>query len=175
MARKPPLEFKKPADRWLLEHRPDRYVDQEWIEEGVEALYLLFPEDDEDPRKTQTREYLSKRETSATHRANKILRSFAETGQLELHWKTTANEPLAIVYTIADDDGEEQKIQERVALRALTPLDLRNFASAEHESTENDHKARLRTCDGARLMADDMEATHAQIWTDWASRQLIDA
>jgi hypothetical protein len=167
-------DFNEVADRWLREHRPDRYSPDDaastaWLDEGAEALSDLVPA--ADVRTYLARELLQKRETLATRRANKLIRDYAEGAQLELlHWWATANEPLAIVRREVADEGDEVTIRERVALRALTPTDLLAFADEEERRADSDHKTRLLTCDGARLHANRMTTLGL-----WHFGQLVEA
>lgn len=169
MAINPPLNaFNEHADRWLREHRPDRYdpSNAEWLDTGAEALGTLLPE--AEVRAVAARELIGRRETQATRRANKIIREYADDSQMQMqHWWDTENEPLAIKRTISDDEGTQHTINERVTLRAVTSNDLRAFAHNERERAEKDHKVRLRTCDGAELLASDLERSGQTRLDEW--------
>lgn len=155
------------VDMRLREERPDRYRnDDPFLDDvassipdemfGADALFQA--------KKKIVRE----REKSARQCAKKLMREFAVTGQLSLHWWSTANEPLSISIVDINDAGTEVKTWESVTLRAATPADFRAWARAERAAADLDHHQRELGCAGGEAMADAIEAHHSFQFIDWA-------
>lgn len=158
-------------DAQLRNKRPDRYqLGDSWIEEVVDSIPLdMVPVDE--MRRIYLREQVNRREGEATKSANRILRKWNQTGQLELHWWNSANEPLAIEYVDVDDEGEPYTKNERVALRAATPQDLRLWANSEYKAAKADFEARKSAVDGARDIAALIENGGFHNFKEWAEFQ----
>jgi hypothetical protein len=159
------------VDRLLREQRPDRYTDTEWTNAVVDAIPRSAIPDDE-IRRFALEQFVRRREAQATRRANTLLRTIGETGQLVLDWWEQANEPIAIETEIVDEHGNKRRIKERVALRAATPEDFRAFSRTERERADKDHKTRYITCDGADFLAAAMTEARQRTFTQWAETQI---
>ena len=174
------LTFIRKRIDWLLyENRPDRYdvrhtteadddsdVSAEWLDDiaeqitddlpTVEALTLL------------ARNLVRQREGQATRSANKLLRRFAQDGQLMLGWWEQERQPVAVI-TRTQREGRDPEIrEERVALGAMTPQDFRAFANEERIRAGRDFAARNSTCDAAEDIAEQMLRGRFAHFTAWA-------
>lgn len=155
-------------DGRLREYRPDRYQPgDEFFDRVIESipdeLYDL-----EQMLRSAKRTDVMRRETKARRNANKLLRDFHSTGQLELHWQTTANEPLSITTYDVDDDGNEVKVREYVTLRAATVEDFTAWAANEESAAQEDFEARMAAVEGARQIAADMTTRKCHQFISWA-------
>ena len=169
MADQPNLnELHALIDTLLREQRPDRYtVGDDWILGVVDAIPAhLVPA--EDARRIAISQEVKRREGQATRKANKLLREIGRTGQLTLCWAEQADDPISIITTHVDDDGNVRRIEERVALRAATADDFRAWSRVERERSEDDYKSRLIACDGADFIADGMDGAGLRSFKQWA-------
>lgn len=170
MAIEPDLrDLNQLIDRLLRENRPDRYntTAADWLDDVADMVPAeLLPEDE--LRRFVARQIVGQREGQATRNANRLLRSIGETGQLVLHWWDEANDPIAIITELVDDEGNARISKERVALRAATPADLRAFAHEERDRADKDHKSRLLACDGAEYVADSITSSGLLRFGEWA-------
>lgn len=161
-------------DELLKNGRPDRYTaDTGRTEDG--KLRIAFLEEiaveieplivEKDAVRALARTLVVQREVRATRSANKFLRDFAETGQLPMLWTEDGAWPLSVVtYTTT---SPIKKLEERVALRAVTVDDARLFANEERRVAAKDFAARNQTCVGAEKAANGaIEAGVLLIW-DW--------
>lgn len=157
-------------DRRLRETRPDRYAsgDMQWMARLAKEPQLQAMLDDAEARHMLLIDKIKQRETQATRRGNRTIRDYGRDGQLALlDWFTYCHEPVAIVEDYTIDDGKTRQRHYRVAMRAITPKDLRLFASNEKERAEHDMSARMATVRSALDMADAMEADGADNMTEW--------
>lgn len=165
---------RKQIDELLYENRPDRYdvrssgdteVDAEWLDTVADKVAADL--DIEDVLKQFSRNLVRQREGRATRSANKVLRQFAQDGQLMLGWWEQERQPVAIV-TRTQKPGRDPEIrEERVALGALTAKDLLAFANEERVRAGRDFAARNATCDGAELMAQQILKGRFPHLSDW--------
>ena len=156
-------------DKQLRLQRKDRYDprDDTWLDEVADSIPDdLLPE--EEVRRRFKRDMVKRREGVATRRANQLLRKFNANDQLEWHWWNEANEPIALEWTDFDEDGKAVKHQERVALRATTPRDLRLWAQNELVRAQHDYDARVEAVEGARKIASEIEAGGYGTFLVWA-------
>lgn len=133
-------------DLLLAERRPDRYEPDggdEWLDSIISEVAAEITVDE--ARWLLARHEVKQREGEKTKGANRLLREIGETKQLPLDWFENLHLPIAV--------GKE-----RVALRAATPLDLRNFANEERRRAASDFTARNATCEGAEWLADHLES-----------------
>lgn len=154
-------------DKALREHRPDRYAPGDaWLRGVADNI----PDELLNARRAKqlyALDLVNRREGQATKSGNRLFREFRDTGQLELHWWETANEPIAYSHT-AVVDGKSRKVQVRVALRAVTPEDLSLFAQCERKRADQAHDASLRAVSGAEAIAAEMEASGFETFAAWA-------
>lgn len=77
-------------DQWLAQLRPERYdpSDKDWMDDAVERAHeaLLERNDNASVVADAARRRVYQREGHATKRANKLLRTIFEAGQLPLGW-----------------------------------------------------------------------------------------
>lgn len=159
-------------DKQLRLQRPDRYDPQDdgWLDTVAAAIPdELLPE--AEVRRLYKRELVKRREGVATRRANKLLRGYNQTDQLEWHWWNEANEPISVEWREFDDDGNSKTRLERVALRAVEPRDLRMWAENEEVDAERDREARMDAVNGARKIADAIESGGYATFADWAESE----
>lgn len=88
-----------------------------------------------------------------TKSANKLLREIHATQQFPLDWMDAQCLPIAV--------GKE-----RVALRAVTSADLRQFANDERRTAANDFSTRNATCEAAEWIADLMDSNGYRFGAD---------
>jgi hypothetical protein len=180
-------KLRKEIDRLLAEKRPDRYtvsdttveaeevadeeVDEgsetEWLDEIADEVAHMVPE--AELRKLYARKIVGQQEGKATSRANRLLRKIHRTGQLVLGWWGVADDPVAVVTRVDEPGQRTRRKDERVALRAMTPRDFRDFATEERRRAAEDFTARNDTCTGAELVATWMTQggfTHFQQWAE---------
>lgn len=141
-----PLDLNGRIDSLLAERRPDRYEVEsgsEWLDEIADEIAPYIPMSEAQFR--SARLIVGNRERVKTQRTNQIIRQIAKSGQLPIGWLETINLPLAV--------GKE-----RVALRAITPQDLKDFAQVERRSAANEFSTRNETCEAAEWIADQMVA-----------------
>lgn len=131
-------------DELLAERRPDRYEVQggdEWLDDIADEIEGLIP----NAREIAARMLVRRRETQKTRSTNRLLREIHESGAFPLDWFDLLNLPIVV--------GKE-----RVALRAATAEDFRQFATEERRRAANDFAARNSACEGAEWIAEFMEA-----------------
>ena len=136
-------ELKAAIDELLTEQRPDRYEPSEasWLDSVADQVKdLVSPEHAvfKFARKT-----VGDRERAKTQSTNKLLRDVHTSGEFPLEWLETLHLPLAV--------GKE-----RVALRACTAQDFRDFANQERRVASNDFATRNASCEAAEWIADQM-------------------
>lgn len=132
-------------DLLLAERRPDRYEPEggdEWLDSIIGEVAAEITVDE--ARWLLARHEVKTREGEKTKSANRLLREIGETHQLPLDWLESLHLPIAV--------GKE-----RVALRAASPRDLRDFAAEERRRAASDFTARNATCEGAEWLADFIE------------------
>lgn len=170
-------------DRLLCELRPDRYVvkgdnpelepeevaDNAWLDDVADRVKPLVSE--QDVRLLYARTEVGKREGRATKRANELLRRLGRDGQLFLGWMDYADYPLAVVTRITHPGEEPKRIEERVALRAVTSDDLRKFATEERRRAADEFATRNETCAAAEWLADEIDRTGSADFKAWAAAQ----
>jgi hypothetical protein len=147
-------ELTAAIDKLLSERRPDRYeaeASSEWLDDIAAEVAWLIPEDD--ARYKAARFVVGRREGEKTKSANKLLREIHDTKQWPLGWLDMLNLPIAV--------GKE-----RVALRAVTSADLRQFANDERRAAASDFSVRNATCEAAEWMADIMDANGYRFGSD---------
>jgi hypothetical protein len=66
------------------------------------------------------------------------------------------DEPIAVITRVGHPGERVKVIEERVALRATTPKDLRDFATEERRRAGKDFATRNSTCENAEWLADQM-------------------
>lgn len=136
-------------DELLAEYRPDRYEvagGDDWLDRVAEEVAPLISASE--AQFQLARDLVSKREKSATQRTNEVLRGIKAQAQLPGDWDAIKTLPIAF--------GKG-----RVALRAVTPQDLRDFAAQERRSAAKEFTVRNETCEAAEWIADQMIATGA--------------
>ena len=142
-------ELKSAIDELLAEQRPDRYEPSEasWLDSVADQVKDLVP-----PKHAVfqlARTIVGNRERGKTQRTNKILRDAHTSEQFPGDWLKTLHLPLAV--------GKE-----RVALRACTADDFRNFANQERRVAGKDFAVRNESCEAAEWVADQMDVND---WT----------
>lgn len=195
MAINPDLtRLRKEISRLLAEKRPDRYTvrdtvtdpdddddlanldveeteeETSWLDEIADEVADLVPE--EEVRKLYARKVVGQEEGRATRRANGLLRKIKQTGQLVLTWFDVKDDPVAVVTRIVEPGKRDRIREERVALRAMTPRDLRDFATEERRRAAGDFAARNATCEGAEMVADWMTRGGFSRFESWAEEEL---
>lgn len=191
MAINPDLtRLRKEIDRLLAEKRPDRYtvrdsvtddeetdsldveVDEgtDWLDKIADEVADLVPDDE--VRKLYARKMVGQQEGKATGRANRLLRRIHRTGQLVLGWFDVKDDPVAVITKTYQPGKRPKVLEERVALRAMTPRDFRDFAEVERKRAADDFSARNETCNGAVWVADQMSAAGATRFETWAEEEL---
>lgn len=138
----------------IHERRPDRYTPGDDDSAGwLDAIAEEFAPQIEaaDAQKRAARAMVGSIEAAATRSTNKILRESLV--QPPLDWDFFRNLPLAV-------GGE------RVAIRACTPEDFRQFAREERERADADYAAREATIRAATRIADMMEELSIRIGAD---------
>jgi hypothetical protein len=192
MAINPDLtRLRKEIDRLLAEKRPDRYTvrdstvtndeevenldveeaeDSDWLDDIAAEVEDLVP--DEELRKLYARKIVGQQEGKATTRANKLLRKIHRFGQLVLGWYGVKDDPVAVVTRTVGPDGQSKVREERVALRAMTARDFRDFATEERRRAANDFSARNDACAGAEWVADQMTVAGALHFEAWAEEEM---
>lgn len=163
--------LKSEIGRLLAERRPDRYTvggvsddgesETAWLREIADEIAPLIPVSQ--AITALARNLVNQQEAGATRRANSFLRELARDGQPPLMWADEANWPISVVSR--DPDAPTKKIEERVALRAVTSHDARLFANEERRRAAADFAARNETCVGAEMCADGADA--AGLHTIW--------
>jgi hypothetical protein len=108
----------------------------------------------------------------ATSRANRLLRKIHRTGQLVLGWWGVADDPVAVITRTVESGQRPRRKDERVALRAMTPRDFRDFATEERRRAADDFGARNDTCSGAERVADWMTQAGYGHFLAWAQHEL---
>jgi hypothetical protein len=139
-------EITELIDQRLAEMRPDRYETaggDEWLDLIADEVADFIPE--AEARQLHASKLVRDRERRKTSKTNDLLREVYRTGQAPLAWFDVLHTPLAV--------GKE-----RVALRAATSKDFRTFATEERKRAANDFSARNDACEGAELIADQMDA-----------------
>lgn len=142
-------EINGEVDRLLAEHRPDRYAKDGgdgWLDDVADLVAGLIPE--AEARVIHARSLVRAREAQKLKTANRVLRDVFDSRQLPLDWLDLLSLPIAV--------GKE-----RVALRACTPEDFRQFAVEERRRAAGDFTARNHTCEAAEWMAEQMLAEGA--------------
>lgn len=137
---------KAEVDRLLAARRPDRYElegGDDWLDRIADEIESMIPE--AEARAIAARQMVRFREGQKTKAANRVLREVFQSQQPPLDWLDTLNLPIAV--------GKE-----RVALRAATSVDFRNFANDERRRAASDFAARNDTCEAAEWLADVMDA-----------------
>lgn len=140
-------EVRGMVDQLLAERRPDRYqpgVDDEWLHPVFDEIAAILPEPE--VRALAAEQLVRRAEGQKTKQTNALLREIAESGQLPLGWLELQNLPMVV--------GKE-----RVALRAATAKDFRDFAADERRRAATDFTTRNAACDAALWIADQMDAT----------------
>ena len=195
MAINPDLtSLRKEISRLLAEKRPDRYIvrdtvtdpaddddlasldveeteeETSWLDEIADEVADLVP--DEEVRKLYARKVVGQEEGRATRRANGLLRKIKQTGQLVLTWFDIKDDPVAVVTRTVEPGKRDRIKEERVALRAMTPTDFRDFATEERRRAAGDFAARNATCEGAELVADWMTRGGFKRFEAWAEEEL---
>lgn len=159
------------TDLLLRENRPERYEpDADWLVGVAQSVAVTLPEDES--RLEWAKALVRKRESRATRRVNKLMRNFAESQQLGFDWWGYQYEPLAFTTVKVDDKGKQILVHQRVSLRAADSHDFSAFEKTEYSSAENDHKARLKTCDGARLISSLILSGGFLTWQDWVASEV---
>lgn len=140
-------------DLRLNECRPDRYDEgsDQWLDDIAAEVADMIPDDD--ARFQYARTLVRRREGEKTKNANKLLRQIFDDKQFPLGWLDMANLPIAV--------GKE-----RVALRAVTSADLRQFANDERRAAANDFSTRNATCEAAEWIADLMDSNGYRFGAD---------
>lgn len=141
------------VDELLADRRPDRYDDgsAEWLDDIAAEVAPLIPEDDARYRAASM--IVRRREGEKTKSANKLLREIYDSKQFPLGWLDYCSLPIAV--------GKE-----RVALRAVTSADLRQFANDERRTAANDFSTRNATCEAAEWIADVMDSNGYRFGAD---------
>lgn len=159
--------------RLLAERRPDRYTVGGFTEDGEsETAWLRDIADEIEPLIPVTEavqalaiNLVNQQEGGATRRANAFLRELDRTGQPPMLWAEEANWPISVVSR--DPDAKRKKIEERVALRAATPIDARLFVVEERRRNDEEYEARNSTCRGAEMCAAGAQAAGFQTIWEW--------
>lgn len=140
-------------DLRLNECRPDRYDEATdgWLDDIAAEVADMIADDD--ARFLHARSLVRRREGEKTKSANKLLRQIFEDKQFPLDWMDMANLPIAVD-------------KERVALRAVTSADLRQFANDERRAAANDFSTRNTTCEAAEWIADLMDSNGYRFGAD---------
>jgi len=155
-------------DERLRDYRPDRYqAGDEFLDRVADSIPDTFYDVDDLLSRVKQAD-VKRRETKARRNANQLLREFHSTGQLELHWRTTANEPLSVTAYTVDDDGNRMKSTEYVTLRAATADDLMAWADYEESKAQEDYEARMAAVEGARQIAASIVDRKAHMFMAWA-------
>jgi len=198
MAINPDLtRLRKEIERLLAERRPDRYTirdyatdeaeqvddlevpeatdtdeidETNWLDGIAGEVADLVPE--AEVRKLYARKIVGQQEGRATRRANNLLRTIHRTGQLVLGWFGVKDDPVAVITRTAEKDKKPRVKEERVALRAMTPTDFRDFATEERRRAAGDFSARNDACSGAEWIADHMTVAGATRFETWAEEEL---
>ena len=132
-------------DLLLAERRPDRYEKEGgdgWLDEIADDIEPLISETD--ARSLLATSLVRQREGSKTRAANQAIRQLREPQQPLDGWWSMQNLPIKV--------GKE-----RVAFRAATSVDLRQFAQDERRSASQEHVTREQTCTAAEWLADLMD------------------
>lgn len=161
MPENPMKALRAEIGRLLAERRPDRYTVGGITEDGgSETAWLRDIADEIEPLipvaeavQALAINLVNQQEGGATRRANAFLRELGRTGQPPMLWAEEAHWPISVVSRV-DPDGRVKKIEERVALRAVTPIDAQLFAAEEHRRNDEEYEARNATCRGAEMCAD---------------------
>lgn len=133
-------------DRLLAERRPDRYEPEGgdgWLDSITAEVAAEISIDE--ARWLLAHHEVKVREGEKTKSANRLLREIGDTKQFPLDWLDSLHLPIAV--------GKE-----RIALRAASPKDLRDFARDERRRAASDFTARNATCEGAEWLADQIES-----------------
>jgi hypothetical protein len=156
-------DLRKLVNDLIRDRRPDRYTvggvtdDEEsetaWLNAIAVEVEPLIP--DAEVRTLFARTLVNQEEGKATRRANAFLRDFARTGQLPMLWAEDGDWPVSVVSAHPDDPTK--RIEERVALRAVTATDARLFANEERRRAAKDFASRNESCVGAEAAADEAE------------------
>lgn len=150
------LDLNSRVDELLAERRPDRYDHDggdDWLDQIADEIAPLIPISE--AQYTSARLLVGNRERVKTQRTNRLLRQIKASGQLPLDWFETLNLPLAV--------GKE-----RVAFRAVTAADFKEFANVERRSAANEFSIRNETCEAADWIAEQMVAAGANSGRDLA-------
>ncbi len=127
----------------IYERRPDRYTpggDDSWLDDIAEEFAPQIAASDAQRR--AARSIVGDLEGNATRSTNRILRETLT--QPPLDWEFFRNSPLAV--------GNE-----RVAIRACTAQDFRQFAVEEQARADADYRVREQTVKAAVAIAELME------------------
>jgi len=183
MAINPDLaKLRREIDRLLREQRPDRYVTRadaeledevestEWLDRVAEQVEHLVPEIE--VIRLYARNLVGQREGQATQTANQLLRKIHRSGQLVLGWFDVKDDPVSVLTRIIQSGQRVKIVEERVALRAMSPTDFRKFADEERRRAARDASARYETCEGADYVADQMSIAGAIDFLTWATQEL---
>jgi RimJ/RimL family protein N-acetyltransferase len=150
-------ELSSRIDRLLIEHRPDRYetADRSWMDPVVAAIAPDIPE--AEMRILHAEKLVRDREAKATTTANRLIRDMWKTKQppLEWDWMDAMSYPVSI------------SKEWRIALRALTPGDLVDFANYERKAAATEFVTRNETCDAAEFFAEEMQARGTRHFGDF--------
>lgn len=132
-------------DALMARHRPDRYRagDLSWTAAVEQVVGDSFTW--KQARQIAAEAQIKAREAQATRKANRLLRELSNTGVMPLDWLDLARWPVAV--------GAE-----RICFEAMTAADFRQFATDERDAANRDHAARLDTCKGAEMLADQLDA-----------------
>lgn len=189
MAINPDLsKLRKEIDRLLAERRPDRYTvsdtiadddeevsdteveetgdETDWLDSIADEVAHMVP--DAEVRKLYARKVVGQQEGKATSRANRLLRKIHRTGQMVLDWWGVEDDPVAVITRVTEPGQRPRRKDERVALRAMTPRDFRDFAMEERKRAADDFSARNDTCSGAERVADWMTEAGYTNFRAWA-------
>lgn len=86
----------------------------EWLD-SVAAMAVSYAPMTTDPRVLYVRKVVGEREGVATKRANQLLRTIKQSGQLVLGWWGVENNPVAITWRIVEKGKRPRITDERVA------------------------------------------------------------
>jgi len=138
-------------DDLLMEHRPERYSsdDKRW---QIPILEKVREQVRNNPPKEVVRDFaqylVSRRESAATQRANRILKNICMDGQLPLGWgedgwKEVMKDVLYLPLSIAK--------KQRIVLAAMTLADWQEWLRDYDDASKKLDASRNKTADGARF------------------------
>jgi hypothetical protein len=178
-------ELNSEIDRLLHERRPDRYTvrgdDQDspeltsgevettnWLDQVADEVDS--PAVTEAVRQIFLRSLVGQREGQKTRKGNKALRDLDRHGVQPLTYEWV-DEPIAVVTRVIQPGERVKVIEERVALRAATPKDLRDFATEERRRAAKEFGTRNLTCENAEWLADQLVEVGAGNVRAWIERE----